>query len=80
MVENNKPLKIYKAGAISLSLWENETKDGNFKSFTLSRAYKDKDDNWQHTQSLKVADLPKLKVLLDQAYTDHIFTELEPQA
>lgn len=78
MVENNKPTKIYKAGAISLSLWENETQDGNtMSSFTLNRSYKDKDDKWQKTQTLRVSDLPKLKVLLDEAYKDSIFNEIE---
>lgn len=78
MVENNKPTKIYKAGVISLNLWENETQDGNTMiSFTLNRSYKDKDDKWQKTQNLRVSDLPKLKILLDEAYKDSIFNEIE---
>jgi hypothetical protein len=70
-----KPVKSYKAGAISFNIWENEVGEDTFKSFTFQRAYKDKDDKWQHTQSLKVNDLPKLIALADEAYKDSIVIE-----
>lgn len=70
MVENTKPVKTYKAGVLSLSLWENEAEEGTFKSFSFNKSYKDKEDKWQQTQILKTSDLPKLKILLDEAYKD----------
>ena len=74
-MENNKPVKSYKAGAISFNVWENEVGNEKFKSFTFQRSYKDKDDKWQHTQSLKVNDLPKLMALVEEAYKDCVIVE-----
>ncbi len=71
MVENNKPSKVYKAGVLNLSLWENVSESGDvMKSYTIQRAYKDKEDKWQHTSTLRSVDLTKLKILLEEAYRD----------
>ena len=75
MVEN-RPIKTYKAGVLSLSLWENEGVEGKMKSFTFNRSYKDKEDAWQKTQSLRTSDLPKMKILLDEAYKDLILNSV----
>ncbi len=74
MVEkNNKPIKVYKAGGLTLSVWENLSDDGSIlKSFTIQRAYKDKNDNWQHTTNLRSSDLSKLNILISEAYRDLI--------
>lgn len=78
MVENtnNKPVKTYKAGLVSLSLWENETKEGKAKSFTFKRAYQNLDGSWADTSSLKMSDLPKLRALIDEAYKENIVNEI----
>lgn len=44
MVEIGKPVKTYKVGVLSLSLWENEAEEGTFKPFTFNKSYKDKED------------------------------------
>lgn len=76
MEQTNKPIRVYKAKAITLSVWENEGEnDKKFNSITFQRSYLDKDELWQHTQSLHVSDLPILKVLLDEAYKDSIVKE-----
>ena len=74
MVENKKnPTKVYKAGVLQLSLWENKTEEGDIvRSFTIQRSYKDKDDKWQHTTNIRSSDLPRLRVLIDEAYKDLI--------
>jgi len=74
MVEkNNKPSKVYKAGVLNLSLWENITDEGDvLKSFTIQRSYKDKEDKWKHTSNLRSSDLPRLKILLNEAYKELI--------
>ena len=74
-MENNKPVKSYKSGAISLNLWENEIGNEKVKSYSFQRSYKDKDDKWQHTQTLKTVDLLKLMVLLEEAYRDNAIIE-----
>lgn len=75
MAETNKPKKTYKAGALFLNVWENELGEEKIKSFSFQRSYKDKQDEWQHTQSLRVSDLPKLMVLLEEAYKDEVIVE-----
>lgn len=78
MVENNKPIKTYKVGVLSLSMWENESKEndgGKLKSFTFQRSYKDLNEKWQHTQLLRLSDLPKLRILIEEAYKDVAFSE-----
>ncbi len=78
MASGNKPLKEYRAGLISLNLWENVSKEGEkFNSFTFKRLYKDKEEKWQTTQSLRISDLPKIKILVEEAYKDLIFSEKE---
>jgi hypothetical protein len=67
-----KPKKVYRAGLIHLNVWENSTQEGVMKSFSISRAYKDKNDNWQHTTSFKLSDLPKLKLLVEKAYEENM--------
>lgn len=67
----NKPEKRFSTGAISASVWRNDAvKDGKAESYhtiTLQRAYK-KGDKWEHTQSLRVGDLPKAALVLDEAF------------
>jgi hypothetical protein len=89
MVESNKPIKIYKAGVLSLNVWENELSEETIKmdknkqnevsrkikSFSFQRSYKDKEDNWAQTQNLRTSDLPKLRILLEEAYKDQIVSE-----
>ena len=70
---NTKPIKKYQAGGISAAIWKNnvETK-GNavtVLSVTLDRRYKDGEDNWQSSSSMRLNDLPKAVLVLTQAYT-----------
>ncbi len=66
-----KPEKKFSTGAISVAVWRNEsTKDGNVQEFytvTLDRRY-NKDGKWQSTRSLRLNDLPKASLVLDEAY------------
>lgn len=73
----NKPIKTYRAGVLSLSYWEKELESGKAKTFSFQRSYKDKAEKWQHTQTLTVQDLPKLKVLIEEAYKEQILNETE---
>ena len=76
MAENQKPVKTYKAGVLSLSMWENEAKEGYIKSFSFQRSYKDDEGNWQHTQSMRVQDLPRMRLLVEEAYKDNNLSEI----
>lgn len=77
-----QPIKKIKAGAITAALWENKGKgkEGNettFHTVSLTRGYKDKEGNWQNTQSLRVEDLPKARLVLDKAYEELVLIEDE---
>lgn len=69
----NIPEKKFTAGAISATIWKNTGKDrfGNdvtFRTVTFDRRYKDRQGNWQSSNSLRVNDLPKGMVVLEEAY------------
>ncbi len=67
----SKPEKRIKCGAITLSIWANEKsvdgKPATIHNATISRAYK-VGDEWKHTSTFEVEDLPKVGLLADQAY------------
>ncbi len=69
----NTPEKKYSAGAMQASIWVNEAKNKEgqeieFRTVTVQRSYKDKSDEWQHTNTLRVADIPKAMLVLGKAY------------
>ena len=63
------PVKKFAAGGIQVAIWENEsTKGGKFNNVSIQRNYKDKNDEWKSSSSLRVNDLPKATVALQKAY------------
>jgi hypothetical protein len=66
------PETKFRSGAITATIWANETvRDGKkvvYKSITFERSYKDKNDEWQSTNSLRTADIPKAILVLSKAY------------
>ena len=69
----NTPEKKFRAGAISATVWLNQgqSKNGeptNWRTISLQRGYKDKDDKWQNTTSMRINDLPRAALVLQQAY------------
>lgn len=68
----NKPEKKFRAGAVSITVWKNSTtKDGKpveYRTISLGRSYK-KNGQWQNTTaSVRVNDLPKLSIMIEEAY------------
>ena len=71
--EDNKPIKKFQAGGVSVALWLNEVKLANGKqmanlSVTLDRRYKDHDGNWKSAPSFKLNDVPKAILVLQKTY------------
>ncbi len=69
----NTPIKKFKAGAISATIWENQSqnKQGeeiSYNSVSFDRTYKDVNGEWQKTNSLRTSDLPKAALVLNKAY------------
>ena len=76
----NLPEKKFRAGAISATVWQNkgQTKEGEateYRTISIERCYKDKEDKWQSTNSLRVNDLPRATVVLQKAYEFLVFKE-----
>ena len=72
MEEKNKPVKKFRSGQVTATIWENllEQKDQDPKfiqSIKLEKSYKDKDENWKTTNNLSVADLNKAILVLQKA-------------
>jgi len=70
----NTPEKKFRAGAISATVWLNHgqsKKTGettSWRTISLQRGYKDKNDQWQNTTAMRVNDLPRAALVLKQAY------------
>ncbi|MFC1728412.1 hypothetical protein ACFLZ7_03040 [Nanoarchaeota archaeon] len=69
----NKPEKKFRAGTISATIWKNEgqNKDGQkttYATISVERSYKDKEDNWKSTNSMRINDLPRAALALTKAY------------
>jgi hypothetical protein len=75
------PVKKFKAGAISVAIWENEKKEGGrYNTVSLDKRYKDKEEKWQSSSSLHMNDLPKAIVALQRAYEYLAFKDSSAEA
>lgn len=80
MAENKPDTKV-RVGGVTATVWKNVVKkDGkeytNF-SVDLQRSYKDKDDKWQNTNSLRTNDLPKAILALQKVFEYLVLAEKE---
>ena len=71
-MEKNMPEKKFKSGSIVATVWSNSSsKDGqsfNYKTVSLQRLYTDKSGKWQSSSTLRLNDLPKASMILEEAY------------
>ena len=65
--KNSKP-EHCRVGAIEVAIWTNNSGKGDYQTVTMQRSYKDKDDKWQKTQTLRINDIPKAVLALQKAY------------
>lgn len=73
MTKKNQPIKSFKAGRISVSIFENTVKTKDKKTTTIKNAvfqkrYTDEKDQWKTTNSLNVNEIPKAMTCLQRAY------------
>ena len=67
----NKPLARFTAGAVSATVWSNQSqgKDGeSYNTVSLQRRYRDREGNWKSASALRVNDLPRAHLVLSKAY------------
>lgn len=76
------PETKFRSGAIVATVWSNDAvRDGKkveYKTVSFERSYKDKNDQWQTTNSLRTADLPKAILVLSKAY-EHLALNAEEE-
>ena len=70
--ESKKPEKKFRSGSIIADVWNNTgKKDGkefSFKTVSIQRGYKDDQDEWKNTNSLRASDIPRALLVLQKAY------------
>jgi len=69
----NMPEMKFRAGAVCATVWQNtgQNKDGEetqYNTISIERSYKDKKDEWQSTNSMRINDLPRASLVLKKAY------------
>ncbi len=74
------PEKKFRAGSMTATIWLNHREDDqgkkvSFRTISFEKNYLDKDNNWQTTNTLRINDLPKARLVLDKAYEYAILKE-----
>lgn len=82
--QNNTPEKRFSTGAVSATVWRNTGVGKNgpveFRTVSFQRSYKDKEDKWQHTSSLRLHDIPKATLVLNKAFEFLVMRESQGQS
>lgn len=71
--DNKGPEKKFRAGAVAATVWRNDRQRATGETFSyhtvsLDRSYKDQAGNWKTASSLRLQDLPKAALVLNEAY------------
>jgi hypothetical protein len=69
---SKKPVQVFACGAVKAAIWADSRVMDNevveVHSIKFDRSYKDKDDQWKHTDTFNAEDLPKVAVVALEAY------------
>lgn len=79
--EKRPPFKTFRAGKMSVGLWQNEVReeDRNYIQYSLQvqkRYFDRQNNNWQTTKKLFVQDLPNLILCCQKAFESISLTEV----
>ena len=64
----NKPVSKLRDGSLSVAIWRNDSKNGNFYTVKFARSYKDEQGEYHDTDSFNGYDLLQISRLVDKAY------------
>jgi hypothetical protein len=64
-----RPVHELRLGRVRAAIWENSTDGGVLHNVTISRLYKNADDQWQDSTSFGRDDLPLVAKVLDRAHS-----------
>ncbi len=78
--DKHRPELKLRAGSVALTIWNNKARtntgeNAEYKTITLTRAYKTKDGDWKNTNSFRMSDVPKAIMLLTRAYEEALIRE-----
>jgi len=68
MPEKAKPANKFRNGALTVTIWKNDSEKGSWYSVNAARSYK-QGEEWKESDSFGFDDLLPLAKLLDQAHT-----------
>ena len=60
-----QPEHTIKCGGIQVSIWDNSSEKGTYKSLSIVKNYKDK-EGWKQAKSFKPSDIQLLRLALDE--------------
>jgi hypothetical protein len=64
-----RPVHEVRLGRIKAAIWENETQNGARHNVTVTRIYRDADDQWRDSSSFGRDDLPLVAKVVDRAHS-----------
>ena len=68
-MSKKKPIHEIRLGRVRAAIWENETQNGARHNVTLTRIYRDADDQWRDSTSFGRDDLPLVAKVVDRAHS-----------
>ena len=68
-MSSKKPIHEIRLGRIKAAIWENEGENGVRYNVTITRLYKNGNDEWKDSGSFGRDDLPVLSRLIEQAWS-----------
>lgn len=63
----NQPVFTYRLGNVSATIWPNEVNDRTYYRTEIARSYKDKDGNWQTSNSFSHDELLNVAKIAERA-------------
>ena len=77
----NKPIKTFRAGTVTASVWEKKTevnkKEVTFYNVSIVKNYKDDKDEWKQTNNFAREDLVKVALVTNKAIEFIYLTDSE---
>ena len=65
----NEPVHRIRASRISAAIWQHESENGTWYNVTLSRSYKDANDEWKSSDSFSADDLLLVAKVANEAHS-----------
>ena len=81
MAEQNQPVKKFRAGGVSASIWRNETEQNGRTvvnhSVSFQKRYRDRNGEWQTSDYFFRSELPALELVVRKAFEHLALTAVE---